>query len=412
MTVQTDILFLCQYFYPDQNSSATLPFDTARALAAQGCRVRVLCGYPKEYTDRTDTPLRETIDGVEICRVRYLQLPRGGKIGRLVNFLSFTLACAAQRRLLRESRSVLVYSNPPVLPAVALLAKRRWGAKLVFVSYDVYPEIALISGALRAGGVIDRGMRRLNAALFRRADAVVALTEQMRDYLLAHRSQLTPERVRVIPNWAHETRAARDGTALADYGIPEDAFVVAYCGNLGELQDVDTLAGAMELLRGEDVWFFVAGHGSKLETLRTRTRDLPRVMIADYLAPERFAHAVAAASCGVVSLTPGQKGTCAPSKYYSYLQCGLPVLSIVEPDSYLAQEAAQEGVGFSVRQGDAEGLASAIRTLRSDTALCAETGARAETLYRAQYDKSIAMGSYRALFASIGIQPSTGEADA
>jgi hypothetical protein len=44
-----DILFLCQFFYPEYNSSATLPFDTAKYLANNGFTVDALCGYPKEY---------------------------------------------------------------------------------------------------------------------------------------------------------------------------------------------------------------------------------------------------------------------------------------------------------------------------------------------------------------------------
>ena len=34
-----DILFLCQFFYPEHNSSATLPFDLASGLANEGFAV-------------------------------------------------------------------------------------------------------------------------------------------------------------------------------------------------------------------------------------------------------------------------------------------------------------------------------------------------------------------------------------
>ena len=47
--MKKDILFLCQFFYPEHNSSATLPFDTAQYLANHGFSVDALCGYPKEY---------------------------------------------------------------------------------------------------------------------------------------------------------------------------------------------------------------------------------------------------------------------------------------------------------------------------------------------------------------------------
>ena len=90
MRQKKDILFLCQFFYPEHNSSATLPFDTAKYLAAHGFTVDALCGYPKEYSDQAHVPLREEKDGVNIQRIRYIQLGRVSKLGRLINYFSFT----------------------------------------------------------------------------------------------------------------------------------------------------------------------------------------------------------------------------------------------------------------------------------------------------------------------------------
>ena len=49
MDKKRDILFLGQYFYPENNSSATLPTDTARYLAKHGFTVDALVGFPGEY---------------------------------------------------------------------------------------------------------------------------------------------------------------------------------------------------------------------------------------------------------------------------------------------------------------------------------------------------------------------------
>ena len=40
--MKKDILFLCQFFYPEYISSAVLPFDTAKALHQAGFSVEVL----------------------------------------------------------------------------------------------------------------------------------------------------------------------------------------------------------------------------------------------------------------------------------------------------------------------------------------------------------------------------------
>lgn len=37
-----DILLVCQYFYPENNSSAILPYDTARFFVACGFKTGVL----------------------------------------------------------------------------------------------------------------------------------------------------------------------------------------------------------------------------------------------------------------------------------------------------------------------------------------------------------------------------------
>ncbi len=68
--MKRDILFMCQFFYPEHNSSATLPFDTAKFLASRGFTVDALCGYPKEYNFDGEVPLEETVDGVNIRRVK------------------------------------------------------------------------------------------------------------------------------------------------------------------------------------------------------------------------------------------------------------------------------------------------------------------------------------------------------
>ena len=85
-----DILFLCQFFYPESNSSATIPFDTAKQLEASGITVDAMCGYPKEYNFGGKVPVKETVDGVDINRIKYIQLGRKRKLSRLINYFSFT----------------------------------------------------------------------------------------------------------------------------------------------------------------------------------------------------------------------------------------------------------------------------------------------------------------------------------
>src|SRR4030042_702284 len=92
MKEKKDVLFLCQYFYPEYVSSAALPFDTALALSGAGFSTGALCGFPGEYHLQGRVKSRESHQGITIRRLRYLRMKRVRPLGRLINFFSFTMA--------------------------------------------------------------------------------------------------------------------------------------------------------------------------------------------------------------------------------------------------------------------------------------------------------------------------------
>ena len=399
-----DILFLCQYFYPEHNSSATLPFDTAKYLAQNGFSVGAMVGYPKEYSDDRDVPMNETKDGVEITRLKYLQLKRSGKIGRLINYFSFTAKCLTKERLLKQYRSVIVYSNPPILPILPLIAKKRYNIRLVFVAYDVYPEVAFASKSLSKSGLITKVMSKINHYLYRYADCIVALTDEMKEYLLSNRKELSDKRIVTIPNWAHEDAYEVSDDAYERFGYNKDQFIVSYFGNMGICQDIDTMMKAAEYLKdNDDIKFLIVGHGNKKEIVKQIIQEnhLSNVQLLDFLVGEDFRKAVAISSCSIVSLEKGLKGTCAPSKYYSYLQGGQPVLAVVEEDSYLAEEVEKRKIGKYVRLGDGLGMSRIITELAADSDECEKLGNNARQLYEQTYAMDIGMKKYQKLFKRI-----------
>lgn len=392
-----DILFLCQFFYPEYNSSATLPFDTAKYLASHGFTVDALVGYPKEYSTDKHLPLKETVDGVGIRRIKYLQLGRVEMISRLINYFSFTFRVWLLTSYLKNYKAVIVYSNPPVLPIVPIRAKKKYGTKFVFVAYDVYPEVAYASQSLTPGGMISKVMGWINRRLYSSVDCVVALTDEMKEFLLEKRPELTPDRVVTVANWAHEKESNPDHEAYERFGYKDGQFVVSYFGNMGTCQDVETMMEAAELLKDDDrVRFLIVGHGNKKDAVEARIKDegLHNVQLLNFLSGKDFQQAVAISSCCIVSLERGLKGTCAPSKFYSYLQGGQPVMAVVEKDSYLATEVEDEKIGHSVEIGDGKGLRDAIIAMVKDPDGCTSMGKRAKKLYKDQYAYDVAMDRY------------------
>lgn len=404
MKKEKDILFLCQFFYPEHNSSAMLPFDTASYLARCGKTIDVLCGYPKEYHFNKDNNifLRETIDGVKIQRLKYIQSSREGKIGRLINYFSFTAAVLIRLFQFHHYKTIMVYSNPPILPIAAIAANMIFKTKFVFVAYDVYPEVAYASKSLTPEGWIAKIMNRINHLIYKRADMIVALTEEMKQFLLQNRPEITENRICVIENWAHEKCQKATPNVYRKFGYENGQFLVTYFGNMGICQDIDTMLNAIDFLKNhEKIKFLIAGHGSKKKLVKEKIRDNPNVKVMNYLTDLEFEQAMAISSCSILGLEKGLIGTCAPSKYYSYLQSGQPVLAIVEKDSYLAKEVQEEKIGYVIPNGESRLLSKAILNLYNNKEKCKLMGECSRKLYTERYDRSIAMKKYNDLFSKI-----------
>lgn len=398
MEKKKDILFLCQFFYPEYVSSATLPYDTALALKEAGFRVDALCGYPYKYHREESVPLRETVNGMEIHRLKYLCDQKKGKLSRLVSFFSFTVSAFFQLKEMAKYRSVIVYSNPPVLPWVAACAKRLFGTKLVFVAYDLYPEAAVRTGTIKEKSLLSQVMKPINNAVFRSADAVVALSGEMRDFLIKHRP-VSPDRVLVIPNWYSDQ--GKRGNCQEDNPfrkLADGRFVVSYFGNMGTAQDMQTILDTVRILKEEPVMFLFAGHGNKMRELRriVEAEGLTNVVIRDFLHGREFQEALESSDGALVSLERGLTGLCVPSKTYSYMMQGIPLLAIMDEGDIVSD--IEQGAGCWVRNGESGKLADAIRHMRENPEVCRSMAEACRRLYLEKYTTEICTGQYVELF--------------
>jgi len=389
-----DVLFLCQYFYPEYISSATLPFDTALALSKAGLSVGVLTGYPKEYSLSEKVPSKEIYEEIEINRLKYIQLKRSNFIGRLINYFSFTASVALNFRELRKYKAVIVYSNPPILPLIAAFSNKFFNTKLVFVSYDVYPEIALVTNSISENGFISKMMKNVNKIVFKNVNKVIALSNEMKTFLLKNRNALSENQIEVIPNW-YEDKGKVDTQLVFqnkqfDSIKKEKKLIVSYFGNMGIAQDLDTIIGAIRHFREDSqVHFIFAGHGNKMETLKNivELETLKNVSVFDFLHGQDYQEALNISDCFIVSLVDGLTGLAVPSKTYSYMMAGKPVVAIMGKESDIAKDIRENNAGYSIEPGEHSKLNYAIGELRDNIEKRKYMGENCRNVFLDKYTK-------------------------
>ena len=424
------IIFLNNYFHPDYHSaSSQMLSDLAFALAEKGQKVTVIASRQLYYGPEEKLPAREICRGVDIRRVRTTHFGRRNLVGRAADYATFYLAAAAMLwRLTRNGDVVVAKTDPPMLSVLAAPIARLRGAKLVSWMQDVFPEVAeaLGVGRGRCSSLAYGMMRWLRNRSLRYAAMSIAIGDRMAARLTGF--GITPDRIRVITNWAdgglvkpveHAHNALRKAWGLSDN------FVVGYSGNLGRAHEYATLLEAialLEQLRGpptcitavaegsdarDTIWLFVGG-GALYEAFRRDVvaRQLTTVQFKPYQPRERLAESLSAADVHLVSLRAELEGLIVPSKFYGIAAVARPTLFIGAKNGEIARLLSRHDCGMTVAENDSVGLARAVLALSTDAARCRRLGANARRAFEAEFDKAIAVARWQQLLAELDALPS------
>ena len=195
-------------------------------------------------------------------------------------------------------------------------------------------------------------LRRIDRIAFRRADLVVADTEQHARFF-AESFDLPRSRIEVCLVGA-EDRVFRPGWQ------PPGPFHALFVGKLIPLHGLDVLLDAARSL--PDVCFRVVGDGQLSAQLERRPPNVDWVRWVEYeqLGDE---YRTAACALGIFGTSP-KAGRVIPNKAYQALACGAP---LVTGDTSAARELLVDGQSARlVTPGDAQALAHAIRRLLED----------------------------------------------
>lgn len=349
------VLILCQYFYPDQVSSATLPAQFAEDLAKTGTEVHVYCGYPQEYYKGGSVLKNENYKGMNIHRVRYTKFNNKSKVGRLLNFFSFFNAILLRVTKFFSFKKVVVYSNPPVLPFIAYLIHKLSGARFMFVLYDVYPENAILIGTVNKTSILVKTMNYMNKKVYSSASRVIALSSEMQEFLV-EKKNIAKEKITVVPNWYDGKQIAEK---VSNKGFLElrnrYRLILLYSGNMGLMQDMELVLRAAKLLKSSsEVCFIFCGSGKKFNTVKNylQKEKLNNCYIYDYLTGSDYSDVLQITDIALMTLIDGATGLGVPSKSYGYLAAKKPIIAQISKATDIAKDLESYHAGIIVQDAN------------------------------------------------------------
>jgi colanic acid biosynthesis glycosyl transferase WcaI len=278
----------------------------------------------------------------------------------------------------------------------------------VFNIQDVFPDVAIELGAISSPKVIAVASW-LERETYLRADAVTVLSDDLKANVaakIAGRRGAAGDagKIRVIPNFI-DTDAIRPGPKenayRREFGL-EGKTVIMYAGNVGWSQSLDlVIAAATHLVDDPDVAFVINGGGVARPGLEQAASALGNVHFVDMQPRERLSEVAAAADVHVIPLRSGLARSSVPSKLYTILASGRPVVASVDPGTEVARTVDGAGAGIAVAPDDPEAFTKALVRLIGDPDEAAAMGRRGRRFVERWASPAAVAASYEALFAEL-----------
>ena len=368
------ILFLSDNFPPEGNAPATRLYEHAIRWVREGHDVTVVTCAPNFPEGKLFEGYRnawrtvEDVDGVRVVRVKTYITANEGFVKRTLDYMSF-MVMAFVMSMFERRPDVVVGTSPQFFTAVAgwAVAVVKW-RPFVFELRDLWPASIMAVGAMQRSLAI-RMLERLELFLYRRASAIVPVTESFREDLVSR--GIPREKIHVVINGVDLDRYAprsRDEALAREFGL-EGKFVAGYMGTHGLAHALTRVLEAAERLgQREDIAFFFAGSGAeraKVEQI-VAERRLSNVRLIPRQPKERMPALWSLCDLAIVPLRDSPVfATVIPSKIFESMGMGVPILMSL-PDGEATSIIRRTGAGVCVPPEDSQAMAEAIIALVDD----------------------------------------------
>jgi glycosyltransferase involved in cell wall biosynthesis len=393
------VSIITQFYPPDYAATGQLIQELAIQLSEQGMHVNVFTGQPGYAFKKHQAPSIEQVNRLKIRRSRASQLWSNRIRGKAINGVLFCLRAGLHLLKHRKETDVLLLTTaPPFLSIIGYLTHLCFGIPYVCLVYDLYPDAAIELDIISANHFIARLWNKVNSLVWQNAQGIIVLSSTMKERIVNKHPQIA-EQISVIHNWADanwiKPLPKQENWFAQNYGTNKK-FTVLYSGNLGRCHDIETILGAMELLKDKPIQFVFIGAGAKQENFieEVDKLGLRNCLFLPYQDRENLPYSLTACDLAFVSIAPGMEGVVAPSKLYGLMAAGTAIAAICEPHSYLRRVITSAQCGASFNHNDSKELAEFIHFLSLNPSWTAAMGASGRRYLEANFTPEIIARQY------------------
>jgi colanic acid biosynthesis glycosyl transferase WcaI len=391
------ILISSFVYYPE--AIGLREHDLASGLVDLGHQVFVITGLPSYpagvvYAGYQDEANKwEIVNGVRIYRIPFVGARGRSSIRRiwsLVLFTFFTIRALYSQKIRPDIVRAYQFGLPGYL--VSFLRDIPFFLDV----QDMWPEWAKATN-FSLSEILYKILDWQQKQIYKKAYKITTISKRFKKHLES--KGVPANKIFILSNWAGSNNfkvVPRD----MNLGIQEDLtgkFNIIYAGNIGSAQGIDVILRSAEVLGNSDRFqFIVIGDGLEKDNLQHQAHKmgLETVRFIGRKPPESLSQYLAWAD---VLLLPLKKNpmyeVTIPSKTFTYLACGRPILVAANGD--VAELISEIGAGIVVPPENPKAIALAIRNLMSmEYSQREQYGKNAQIAYQKHYDSNVLIRKY------------------
>ena len=406
------ILIHTLIFSPDGVSTAYLYNDIALAFQKNGWDVVVLSTTPHFNVveeQLAEQPMKwgmwglykkSSFKGISVYHVPQKKFK--STLLRLVGFVYWHIVSFLMALFMKNIDVILSPSPPLTIGRLNNWLGKLKGCKVVYNVQEIYPDILNKPET----SLVHRYLRSMERKVYNQSDAVTTIDQIFYDTIVDRFEDRS--KLHIIPNFV-DTDLYKSGVSTAELDkslFPEnDNIKLLYAGNIGWAQDWKPLVKLAEKTRNLPVEYFLIGMGKMRSWVeeQKQTLGLDKLHILDYQPRHLMPAILAYSDLQYIFMTPESEGMGFPSKVYTIMACGRPLLVCSGENTPIVNFLKPIGCAKLVTNHDLEQktdeMAEWLRSMSREK--LREMGSKGEAVIQAEYTKDIVASKYVELCESL-----------
>lgn len=398
------ILIHSLIFSPDGVSTAYLYNDIALRFQKEGYEVVVLTTTPhynivEEQVKKQPLTWKwwgfckeSNFHGIKVYHVPQKKFK--STLLRLIGFVYWHIVSLFIGLCIKNVDVILSPSPPLTIGLLNLWIAKLKGCKVIYNVQEIYPDILG-----KDKGIVFNVLSKMEHQVYNSSDAVTTIDQVFHDTIVNR--FVDKKKLHIIPNFV-DTDLYCSGvstTSLDKNLFPDtDSIKLLYAGNIGFAQDWEPLIVLADKTRDLNVEYFVIGEGVMKQYVEDKKKELSleKLHVLPYQPRHLMPAILAYSDVQFIFMTPEMEGMGFPSKVYTIMACGRPLLVCSGMNTPIVNFLDPVGCAKLVTSHDldekTDEMAAWLRSMTREQ--LREMGAKGESIIKAQYTKEIVTAQY------------------